>query len=141
MEKRVSVLTNIEVLEFKEEEKGHIIIGRDKNTGQGTKVNAEKILIAISRKSNTDLLKVQNAVVKTDEQRYIKVNEYLETIKKNIWAFGDVIGKYMFKHVANEEALVAWRNAVQYHKIPMDYSALPYALFTYPQIAAVDLSE
>jgi len=72
---------------------------------------------------------------------YIKVNEFLETTKKNIWAFGDAIGKYMFKHVANEEAVVAWRNAVSEHKNPMDYSAIPYAVFTYPQIAAVGLTE
>jgi dihydrolipoamide dehydrogenase len=60
---------------------------------------------------------------------------------KNIWAFGDAIGKYMFKHVANEEAILCWQNAVHDEKYPMDYSSVPYAVFTYPQIAAVGLSE
>jgi dihydrolipoamide dehydrogenase len=141
MEKRMSIFTNIEVIEIKKEGKGYTVIGRDKNTGKETQVNTEKILIATGRKSNADLLKVENTGVETDERGYIKVNEYLETSKKNIWAFGDAIGKYMFKHVANEEALVAWRNAVYDHKTPMDYSAVPYAVFTYPQIAAVGLTE
>jgi dihydrolipoamide dehydrogenase len=65
----------------------------------------------------------------------------LETSKKNIWAFGDSIGKYMFKHVANEEAIIAWKNAFHEQKTKMDYSAVPYAVFTYPQIASVGLTE
>jgi dihydrolipoamide dehydrogenase len=69
------------------------------------------------------------------------VNEYLETGKKNIWAFGDAIGKEMFKHVANYEAEVAWHNAVHEHKVKVDYSAAPHAVFTHPQVASVGLKE
>ena len=141
MEKRMTVVTNIEVLEAKKEGKGITIIGRDKVSDKEQKFTGEKILIATGRKSNADLLKVENTGVETDERGFIKVNEFLETSKKNIWAFGDAIGKYMFKHVANEEALVAWRNAVHDNRAPMEYSAVPYAVFTYPQIAAVGLTE
>jgi dihydrolipoamide dehydrogenase len=141
MDKRMNVLTNVEVYEFKKEGDRYIVFGRNKNTNKETEIITEKILIAAGRKSNADLLKVENTGVETDERGYIKVNKFLETSKKNIWAFGDAIGKYMFKHVANEEALIAWRNAVHDHKTPMDYSAIPYAIFTYPQIAAVGLTE
>jgi dihydrolipoamide dehydrogenase len=79
--------------------------------------------------------------VELDERGYVKVNEYLETGKKNIWAFGDAIGKEMFKHVANYEAEIAWHNAVHEHKVKMDYSAAPHAVFTHPQIASVGLKE
>jgi dihydrolipoamide dehydrogenase len=71
----------------------------------------------------------------------VKVNEFLETRKKNIWAFGDAIGKEMFKHVANYESEIVWHNAVHDHKAPMDYSAAPHAVFTHPQIASVGLKE
>jgi dihydrolipoamide dehydrogenase len=141
MKKRMDILTNIEVFELRKEGIGCTVIGKNKITGEETKVNSEKVLIAIGRKSNADLLKVENTGVKTDERGYISVNEYLETSKKNIWAFGDAIGKYMFKHVANEEAIVVWNNAVHDKKTKMDYSAVPYAAFTYPQIAAVGLTE
>lgn len=141
MEKRMKVVTNIEALEAKKEDNRVTVIGKNKLNGKGLRFSAEKILIATGRKSNADLLKVENTGVETDERGYIKVNEFLETSKKNIWAFGDAIGKYMFKHVANEEAIVAWRNAVHDYKTPMDYSAVPYAVFTYPQIAAVGLTE
>jgi len=141
MEKRMDVFTNINVNEVKKQGDSIKVIGKIEKTGENKEFNGEKILIATGRKSNADLLKVENTGVETDERGYIKVNEFLETTKKNIWAFGDAIGKYMFKHVANEEALVAWRNAIHDHKTPMDYSAVPYAVFTYPQIAAVGLTE
>ena len=141
MKKRMDVITDIEVFKIEKKGKEKIIYGKNKLNGKEVKVNSEEVLIATGRKSNADLLKVENTGVKTDERGYIKVDDFLETSKKNIWAFGDAIGKYMFKHVANEEAIIAWRNAFYDKKIKMDYSAVPYAVFTYPQIASVGLTE
>jgi dihydrolipoamide dehydrogenase len=141
MKKRMKIQTNVEVIEVKKTQDGIIVIGEDKNSGNKLEFSGEKILIASGRKSNADLLKVDRTGVDTDEKGYIIVNEFLETSKKNIWAFGDATGKYMFKHVANEEATLAWRNSVQDHKHTMNYSAVPYAVFTYPQIASVGLTE
>jgi mycothione reductase len=76
-----------------------------------------------------------------DERGYIKVNEYLEIDMKNIWAFGDALGKYMFKHVANYEAGVAWHNSTHDHKVIVDYSLAPHAVFSHPQVASVGLKE
>ena len=140
-EKRMHIYLNTEVLEVKKQENGITAMGKNSLTGKEVTVTAEKILVAAGRKSNADLLKVENTGVKTDIRGYIQVNEYLETSKKNIWAFGDAIGKAMFKHVANEEATIAWRNAVHDHKTKMDYHTIPYAVFTYPEIAAVGMTE
>ena len=98
-------------------------------------------MIATGRVPNSDILKPEKTGVKLDEHGYVKVNEFLETSKKNIWAFGDAIGKEMFKHVANYEAGIAWHNAVHDHKVEMDYSAAPHAVFTHPQVASVGLKE
>ncbi len=141
MSKRMDIVTDFEVLEVKKQENKIIVMGKDKNSDKEKQFSAEKIMIAAGRTSNADLLKVENTGVEVDNRGYIKVNEYLETTKKNIWAFGDAIGKYMFKHVVNEEALIAWNNSVHDHKTPMNYSAIPYAVFTYPQIAGVGLTE
>ena len=61
-------------------------------------------------------------------------------IKENIWALGDAIGKQMFRHVANREADIAWGNS-QGEKRAMDYTPTPHAVFSYPQIASVGLTE
>ena len=101
----------------------------------------KSVMIATGRVSNADILKPEKTGVKLDEHNFIKVNEYLETSKKNIWAFGDAIGIQMFKHVANYEAGVVWHNAVHDHKVKMDFSAAPHAVFTHPQVASVGLTE
>ena len=141
MDRRMAIFTNTEVLEVKKSNGKITVIGKDKFSDNQTEITAEKIFIAAGRKSNADLLKVENTGVETDERGYIKVNEYLETGKKNIWAFGDATGKYMFKHVANEEAIIAWNNAMDHNRSPMQYNSVPYAVFSYPQIAAVGLTE
>ncbi len=141
MKKRMNIHTNIEVKEVKKEKKECTVVGKDNISGKEFEFKSEKIFLAAGRKSNADLLRVEKTGVETNQRGYIKVNEFLETTKRNIWAFGDATGKYMFKHVANEEAIVAWRNAATEHKHHMDYSAVPYAVFTYPQIAAVGLTE
>jgi dihydrolipoamide dehydrogenase len=139
--KRMNIYLNTEVLEVKKQGDKITVVGEDSLSKKVISVASEKVFVAAGRKSNADLLKVENTGVTTDTRGFIQVNEYLETSKKNIWAFGDAIGKAMFKHVANEEAMIAWRNAFHDHKIKMDYHTIPYAVFTYPEIAAVGMTE
>jgi dihydrolipoamide dehydrogenase len=141
MQERMNIILDMEFLEVKKQDSNVVVVCKDKKNDIKRNFSAERLFIATGRQSNADLLKVNNTGVETDEHGYIKVNEFLETSKKNIWAFGDANGKYMFKHVANEEAIIAWKNSIHENKISLDYSAVPYAVFTYPQIASVGLTE
>jgi mycothione reductase len=141
MTKRMTVATNTEVAEVTQHANGYNVIGKDRNTGEEKEFVAEKFMIAAGRKSNADLLAVERTSVETDERGFIRVNEYLETSKANIWALGDAIGKHMFRHVANQEALVAWHNGTQPKKVAMDYRVIPPAVFSHPPIASVGLTE
>ncbi len=142
LKERMNIFLNTEVVEIKRQKNKIEIIGKDKNSDKRKTYNAEKVLIAAGRKSNADILKVENTGVETDKRGYIKVNKYLETTKKNIWAIGDATGNAMFKHVANEEAYIAWNNATnKENRVSLNYNVIPYAVFTYPQIAAVGLTE
>jgi len=141
MEKRMSIQTNIDVIEVKKQNDEYLVIGKDVRNGEERHFTSKTIFVAAGRKSNADLLQVEKTGVEVDSRGFIKVNEYLETSKKNIWAFGDVIGKYMFKHVANREASLVSHNIVHDTKAKMDYHAIPYAVFSHPQIASVGLTE
>jgi mycothione reductase len=141
MSRRMTVLTNIEVTEVKKKGPLISVTGRENTTEKKSEFTAEKIMIATGRRSNADLLKVENAGIETDERNYIKVNDHLETSRKNIWAFGDAIGKKMFRHVANKEASVAWNNAAHKLEEKIDYLSAPHAVFAYPEIASVGLTE
>jgi mycothione reductase len=113
----------------------------DIRSGSRREIAARKIMVAVGRRSNADLLKLENSGVETDKRGFVKVNDYLETSKKNIFAVGDANGQQMFTHVANREAAIAAHNALHDEKVKMDYSAIPHAVYSYPQIASVGLTE
>ena len=141
MEKRMEIYTGYEALEAKQEGTVKKLVAKNRQDNSAKEFSAEAIMVATGRVSNADLLKAEKTGVKLDERGFIKVNDYLETSKKNIFAFGDVIGKQMFKHAANYEAGLAWHNFIHNHKVKVDFSVTPHAVFTHPQVAAVGLKE
>ncbi|NIU83009.1 MAG: FAD-dependent oxidoreductase, partial [Candidatus Thorarchaeota archaeon] len=108
MKKRMNVSTGTEVQEV-EEINGKIRVIAKNRGGETSIHESEKILLATGRKGNADILKVEKTGVEADSSGFIKVNEHYETSKPGIWAFGDAIGKAMFKHVANKEAQLVWQ--------------------------------
>ncbi len=139
---RMRIVTGTEVTAVRQDGGQCVVTGRDRTTGAAREFPAEKMLIAAGRRSNADRLQLEHTGVETDDRGFIRVNGYLETRKERIWALGDAIGKQMFRHVANQEALVAWHNSSQpADKIEMDYRAIPHAIFSWPQIASVGMTE
>jgi mycothione reductase len=141
MEKHIEIYTGYEALEAKQIDKMKTIVAKNRKDGTIREFSAEAIMIATGRISNAELLKPEKTGVKLDAHGFIKVDDYLETSKKNIYSFGDAIGKEMFKHVANYAAGIAWHNSMHDHKVKADFSASPHAIFTHPQVASVGLKE
>ena len=141
LRRRMDVYTNAQAEEVKDEGGMVKVAVRDRNTGENREFTAQRILVAVGRRSNADLLKVENTGVEIDGRGFIRVNEYLETSKKNIFAIGDANGQQMFTHVANREALVVVQNMFYSADLKMDYNAIPHAVYSHPQIASVGLTE
>ena len=139
--KRMGVYTNALAEEVKESEHGVVVVTKDTNTGNRREFTAQRIMMAVGRRSNADILKVADTGVETDKKGFIKVNEYLETNRQGIFAIGDANGQLMFRHMANREAEIVTQNAFYDTKIKVDYSAVPYAVYSHPQIASVGLTE
>jgi dihydrolipoamide dehydrogenase len=118
-----------------------IAFARNLDDNKVYEFQADEILVAAGRISNSDILNPEKTGVKTDKQGWIKVNDYLETSKPGIWAFGDAIGKHMFRHTANYEAELVWHNIVNTQKDKVDFHAVPHAVFTHPTVASVGLKE
>jgi len=134
---RMKLYLNHEAVEIRNKS----VIIKDRDSGEKKELSADKVMIAAGRVSNSDILMPEKSGIALDERGYIRVNKYLETSKKGIFAFGDAIGKQMFRHVANMEAQIAANNAFHKDRVPMDYSAAPHAVFSYPQIASVGMKE
>jgi mycothione reductase len=141
LSRRMTVHLGTEATEVRQTGKVVTVLAKELASGKIIEHTAASLLIAAGRKSNADILMVQNTGVKTDERGYIVVDEHLETSTKNIWAFGDAIGKKMFRHTANHEAELVWHNAIHGKKSSMNYLTVPHAVFSYPEIASVGLTE
>ncbi len=139
--KRVEMRMGVETSEVRHADGGYAVLAKDINTGREEEIFADTLMVSAGRKSNADLLKVQNAGIETDRANFIKVDEYLQTNKKHIWALGDAIGRAMFTHAGDKEAEVAWHNATQGRKMKMDFGSVPSAVYTYPQTASIGLTE
>ena len=105
------------------------------------KLESDQLLVATGRVPNTDILDVKTTGVEVDDKGYIKVNKYLETNVKSIWAFGDILGILPFRHTANDQVGFSLRNAFTDKKVPFDPFAIGYAVFSSLQVAGVGKTE
>jgi dihydrolipoamide dehydrogenase len=104
-------------------------------------IEADEVLLALGRTPNLEGLNLEAAGV-AYEKKGIKTDDYLQTSASNIYAIGDVIGGYLFTHVAAYQAGVAVRNMLlPIARKKVDYSALPWVTFTDPEAARVGMTE
>ena len=104
---------------------------------------ADALLVAVGRTPNFRHLDLKAAGVDVNENG-VCVNEYLQTSQRHIYAAGDVIGPFLFTHMADAQARVVVRNILvpfQFLRQKMDYSVVPWCTYTDPEAAHVGLGE
>jgi mycothione reductase len=118
------------------------IIAKNSNNQKSLELDSDQLLLAVGRIPNSDILDIEKAGVKVDEKGFIITDEYLETNVKGIFALGDAVGRYQFKHNANHESQYAFNNILHPNrKVAVDYTAMPHAIFSSPQVAGVGFTE
>ncbi|MDQ2884601.1 MAG: NAD(P)/FAD-dependent oxidoreductase [Chloroflexota bacterium] len=134
----VTIITSARLIKAQRQgEKKGITVQQD---GQELTFEADELLLASGRRPNVEGLDLAAAGVDYNEQG-INVNEYLQTNRPNILAIGDVIGGYLFTHVAAYQAGIAVRNALlPIGKKKVDYRVVPWCTFTDPEAARVGLT-
>ena len=103
-------------------------------------ISCSHVLVAAGRIPNSANLNLPSAGVKTDDQGYIIVNEYLETSAEGIYAIGDIKGGPEFTHVAYNDHLILLQNLLNGKKLTTD-RLVPYCMFIDPQLGRVGLTE
>jgi pyruvate/2-oxoglutarate dehydrogenase complex dihydrolipoamide dehydrogenase (E3) component/uncharacterized membrane protein YdjX (TVP38/TMEM64 family) len=109
--------------------------------GREARIPFDELLCAVGRIANTAGYGLEELGIGTT--RTIETNEYLQTLYPNIYACGDVAGPYQFTHTASHQARYAAVNALfgGVRKFRADYSVIPWATFTDPEVARVGLNE
>ncbi|QIB64201.1 FAD-dependent oxidoreductase [Kineobactrum salinum] len=110
---------------------------------QSVRLVFDQVLVAIGRKPNTEGLGLEALGIQTCNNGTIALNEFLQTRFPNIYAVGDVAGPFQFTHTAAHQAWYAAINALfgRFKKFKTDYSVIPWATFTSPEVARAGLNE
>ncbi|MDD2881386.1 MAG: FAD-dependent oxidoreductase [Rhodoferax sp.] len=105
------------------------------------RIEFDQLLCAVGRVARLDGYGLEELGIPT--QRTVEINDYLQTIYPNIYAVGDVAGPFQFTHTAAHQAWYAAVNALfgDFKKFKADYSVIPWATFTDPEVARVGLNE
>ncbi len=114
--------------------------GVNLKTGASFALRADKALLAAGRRPNSEGLTDPAELVELGRGGYVRVNEKLETNVSGVYAVGDLAGGKLLAHKAYHDAVVAVDNASGLER-SVDYTALPMAVFTEPEFAAVGLTE
>lgn len=139
----IEVLTNHQLTAAATGAAGKTVTLKNMATGEDKTIECEEIFLAAGLISNADRLQVARTGITTDARGWMITDEYLRTSVKNIWAIGDINGKYQFRHKANYEAEILAGNEFGNSKTPRaaDYTKVPWAIYTCPPVAHVGLTE
>ncbi|MFF5035344.1 dihydrolipoyl dehydrogenase [Nocardia salmonicida] len=103
-------------------------------------LDADVVLVGVGRAPNTAELGLDVAGIATDARGFIEVDDRLRTGVEHVYAIGDVTGRALLAHVASHQGITA-AEVITGHEAHIDYSVIPAATFTHPEIASVGLTE
>ncbi|MEH6583063.1 MAG: FAD-dependent oxidoreductase [Halioglobus sp.] len=113
-------------------------------TGEGVhELVFDRLLLAVGRAANTEGLGLEALGISLTPSGTLAVDEYLRTAVPTIFGCGDIVGPYQFTHMASHQAWYAAVNALfgRFRRFKVDYSVVPWATFTDPEVARVGLNE
>lgn len=109
--------------------------------GKKQTLEAEKLLVAVGRKPNTEKVGIENTAIKTD-RGFVVADEMMRTAEKGVYAIGDIVaGTPQLAHTASMEGLVAVAHIAGKNPQPINYLQNPGATYCEPQIGSVGLTE
>ena len=112
------------------------------NLSSGDLIVCDQLLVATGRRPNTDSLDAAAGNIVTSASGHIETDAYLQTSSKGVWAIGDITNPIQLKHLANADAKIVGHNlCTPDDLLPADRSLSPSAVFGYPPIASVGLTE
>ena len=112
----------------------------EQTSGASREITIDEVFVASGRRGNTENLGLEAAGVQV-ERSWIVADRFLQTTAPRIWACGDVHGGLQFTHVAAYEAVKLVRNMLFPGKSAVDYSDIPWALYTDPEVGHIGMTE
>jgi pyruvate/2-oxoglutarate dehydrogenase complex dihydrolipoamide dehydrogenase (E3) component/uncharacterized membrane protein YdjX (TVP38/TMEM64 family) len=141
VEDGISVLLGHRAKQFNRDSNGHRLQAEFQE--QTVEIAFDRLLVAIGRSANLHGYGIEELGIRLSPQKTVDTDAFQRSNYPNIFAVGDVAGPYQFTHAAAHQAWHAAVNALfgDFKKFRTDYSAMPWATFTDPEVARVGLNE
>lgn len=139
LEKEFEIYTNTKTVSVKSKNGKKVV--RVEIEGNEKEFEVDEVLLAAGVKGNTENLELEKTGIEVDKNGFIKVDDELKTSQENIFAAGDVTGAPWLETVAAKQGNIGCQNILKGEHIKINYSAIPYAVFTSPQVASVGMKE
>ncbi|MBS4199607.1 dihydrolipoyl dehydrogenase [Bacillus sp. FJAT-49732] len=139
--KGINIVTNAKVLSESIEIKEEQVQINAEIKGQIQTFSAEKILVSVGRKPNSDNIGLQNTDIELNKNGSIKVNPSFQTKESHIYAIGDVIGGLQLAHVASQEGIKAVEHIAGLNPDSIVYENIPKCIYSSPEVASVGITE
>ena len=136
----IRLCTGMTVEKVRKSGDGIVVIAKDNGDNEYEEFSTDSLLIAVGRKPNVGDLGLE-AIGVVYDRKGIKVDATLRTTVKNLYACGDVVGPYLFSHIAERQAIIATRNALLPFSRKIDYEHVVWVTFSDPEFAAAGLTE
>ncbi len=107
----------------------------------GEYFDVDKIVVSVGRKPVTETLDPSSTGIILDSKGYVVVDEYMRTSAAGVWAIGDIVNTPQLAHIGFAEALVALGDILGEKVMPIDYSKVPWCIYSHPEVAFSGLSE
>jgi dihydrolipoamide dehydrogenase len=129
--KKIDIKTGVAVSKHTPTGSGSTVI----TFGEGETLEVDAVIVSVGRRPFPDQLGLANTKVAVSDRGFVEVDEYCRTSVPNVWAIGDLINTPQLAHVAYAEAILAVKQILGEHAIPVDYDRVPWAIYCSPEVA------
>ena len=132
----IEVRTGVEV-------KGHKPNGSGTTVqfGDGEQITVDAVIVSVGRRPLSDGLLAEGTGVELDQRGFVTVDDHMRTSADGVYALGDLVATAQLAHVGFAEAIVAIKDILGESPVPVDYNAVPWCIYCYPEVAFAGLSE
>lgn len=140
-EEGMTIHTGAKVVRVERDGDGKVLIAEGKDGA--IRIETDEILVATGRRPQTENLGLESAGVEMEKGGWVRIDDTLRTTAANIWAAGDVTGKFLFTHIADYHGRIIAHNLFSKNgtALKADHRVVPWATFTDPELAHVGMTE
>jgi dihydrolipoamide dehydrogenase len=109
--------------------------------GEGEEINVEAVVVSVGRRPLSDNLGLAGTGVVVDGRGFVEVDEYMRTGEPGVFAAGDLVATPALAHVGFAEGVLIIDQILGDKVVPVDYRNVPWAIYCFPEVAFVGLSE